>query len=137
MSSRARVWVGSVMPTYRRLPRLNSGSTWCFCSSSSLTSLSALWAGSKALTSSSGMPNSMALAAANWLGATSFFSPIQCASGTLALAASVIALRAVLSSMAPSRTRRRAMPVMPTRLAVLATAAFIETFPGLAWYPGC
>ena len=43
ISSRARVLVGSEMPTNRRLPRLNSGSTWCFCSSSSLTSLMAAW----------------------------------------------------------------------------------------------
>ena len=43
ISSSARVLVGSEMPTNRRLPRLNSGRTWCLRISSSLTSLIADW----------------------------------------------------------------------------------------------
>ena len=41
------------------------------------------------------------------------------------------------SSMAPSCTRRRAMPVMPTRLVLLAATAFmVMWFPDGAWIEG-
>ena len=73
-SSSAAVLVGSAMPTNSRPPRLNSGSTWCFCSSSSLTSRIALWLGSMTAGSNSGMPNSIELAAASCDGVTSFWS---------------------------------------------------------------
>jgi len=52
------------MPTNSLPPRLNSGSTECLLSSSSLTSLTALWPTSIASGSKIGMPNSTELAAA-------------------------------------------------------------------------
>src|SRR5690606_6644498 len=126
-SSSAWLLVGSDMPMKSLLPRLYSGSTWCLESSSSLTSLIALWFGSIADGSRIGMPNSIELAAAICAAVTSLCSrryTATCLRWAVALSS---ASRAAASSSAPSRTRRRAMPVMPTRLAF--TAAFIPSHP--------
>ncbi len=58
-------WVGLLVPTNNRPPRLNSGSTWCLRSSSSLTRVIAFWPASNVDTSNNGMPNSTELAAAS------------------------------------------------------------------------
>ena len=116
-------WVGLLVPTNSLPPRLNSGSTLCLRSSSSLTRLIAFWLASKVDTSNSGMPNSTALAAASCEALTSLFCANHVGSGWRAAAALAMASRAVASSRAPSCTRRRARPVMPTRLAVVT--AFI------------
>ena len=126
ISARWAVWVGLLVPTNSLLPRLNSGSTLCFCTSSSLTSFIALCVGSKAVASITGMPNSTELAAAIAPALTSFFSASHCASGTLASPALVMASRAAVSSRAPSCTSRRAMPVIPTRLTFGVATAFID-----------
>ncbi len=117
-------WVGLLVPTNSLPPRLNSGSTLCLRSSSSLTRLIAFWLASNVDTSNSGMPNSSAFAAANWAAPTTLFCANQVGSGCRAAAALAIASRAETSSSAPSCTKRRARPVMPTRLAVLT--ALIE-----------
>jgi hypothetical protein len=68
-SSSARYSVGSRCATNRRPPRLNSGSTWCLRSRSSLTRRSPTgWGRSSDSASTSGMPNSIELAAASCRG---------------------------------------------------------------------
>jgi hypothetical protein len=103
-------------------------------SSSSLTRLIAFWLASNVDTSNSGMPNSTALAAANWAAPTTLFCANQVGSGCRAAAALAMASRAEASSSAPSWTRRRARPVMPTRLAVVT--AFIWIL-GSSWVRQC
>jgi hypothetical protein len=62
---------------------------------------------------------------------TSFFSAMNSASGLRSRGGQLPSpRRAAASSRAPSMTSRRAMPVMPTKLAV-ATVAIFETPPNL------
>src|SRR5687768_3856444 len=81
------------------------------------------------------MPNSAELAAANCAGVTTFFSAMNNASGLRSRVALSIASRAAASSSAPSSTRRRAMPVIPTRLAVATVAIPMPLVSPARLYP--
>src|SRR3546814_2541646 len=77
ISSRAWVLVESAVPTNSLPRRLDSGSTACFCSRSSLTRFSALCEESIAAGSNTGMPNSAELAAAICAAVTSLCSQVR------------------------------------------------------------
>ena len=137
ISSSARRLVGSDTPTNRRLPRLNSGRALCAWMSFSSTSLTGAFLRSSARASNSGMPNSLAAAAATTPADASPFCTRKLTRGIFWRAAASAALRASSSPRAPSMTSRRAMPLRPVRVAgFICMAASVPRCPfGREMYP--